>query len=500
MGDVFFSQTPSFIDAIGVRNIGRIPMLYGPFATRIDNLDVRNGSLFQIQLSASVSITGIKPGITSREIELINDSVFTMTLANMSSFSLPGNQIACDTGADLPVAAGKSVRLFYDDTNNVWATIAPHSGDSGGGGGPATKLIETGGPTTLDIAAIPDGFLFKRSGTTVIGIDPTTLGGTDVNAFHHGGDSFGVLTIFGTNDDFPIRFIQNGQVQGNWFHETLYVGDTVATPYNASHPEQLQIQREINDSVRMIVINPLAGTSATAEVDFVRDDGHTGSIGITSSAYADVGFFADDGLLMVSGGGSSEMAFKFDGDGTTQQQFTWGFRDGPNNGVALNLLHKAGSGRYQLHNFNGPPVYDDMVVFGISGNALGTFDLINQSDGSAAGFNFYTESDSHHYAQWIALATSATDFEPTLIHNAHNIDVNGFGNGLNIQTSSPHRITFRTNMVTRYQIDGDGKMGWNGVTTVSQPTVTGSRGGNAALASLLTAVASLGLIVDGSSA
>jgi hypothetical protein len=42
-------------------------------------------------------------------------------------------------------------------------------------------------------------------------------------------------------------------------------------------------------------------------------------------------------------------------------------------------------------------------------------------------------------------------------------------------------------------------IGFLGAGAVVRPTVTGSRGGNAALASALTALASLGLIVDSSS-
>lgn len=50
-------------------------------------------------------------------------------------------------------------------------------------------------------------------------------------------------------------------------------------------------------------------------------------------------------------------------------------------------------------------------------------------------------------------------------------------------------------------LDGDGDtVGFHGATPVTQQTVTGSRGGNAALASLLTALDALGLIVDGSEA
>lgn len=52
-----------------------------------------------------------------------------------------------------------------------------------------------------------------------------------------------------------------------------------------------------------------------------------------------------------------------------------------------------------------------------------------------------------------------------------------------------------------HTIDGSGnKLGFHGAASVAQQTVTGSRGGNAALASLLTKLATLGLIVDGSSA
>ena len=49
-------------------------------------------------------------------------------------------------------------------------------------------------------------------------------------------------------------------------------------------------------------------------------------------------------------------------------------------------------------------------------------------------------------------------------------------------------------------IAGVGNLGFNGSTPIAKPTVTGSRGGNAALASLLTALANYGLITDSSSA
>jgi hypothetical protein len=42
----------------------------------------------------------------------------------------------------------------------------------------------------------------------------------------------------------------------------------------------------------------------------------------------------------------------------------------------------------------------------------------------------------------------------------------------------------------------NGQVGFNNTPPISKPTVTGSKGGNAALASLITALANYGLITD----
>ena len=54
-------------------------------------------------------------------------------------------------------------------------------------------------------------------------------------------------------------------------------------------------------------------------------------------------------------------------------------------------------------------------------------------------------------------------------------------------------------LVRLQQLSVLGNVGFYTKTPIAQPTVTGSRGGNAALASLLTALANLGLIVNSSS-
>ena len=58
---------------------------------------------------------------------------------------------------------------------------------------------------------------------------------------------------------------------------------------------------------------------------------------------------------------------------------------------------------------------------------------------------------------------------------------------------------FVVNAQDRFVITGTG-LGFNGTAPVAKPTVTGAKGGNAAVASLLTALASYGLITDSSTA
>lgn len=68
-----------------------------------------------------------------------------------------------------------------------------------------------------------------------------------------------------------------------------------------------------------------------------------------------------------------------------------------------------------------------------------------------------------------------------------------------VKTDGAYGGTSSTNVAVRLKADVNG-LGFFGVTPVARPTVTGSRASGAALQSLLTALASLGLIIDGSTA
>ena len=78
--------------------------------------------------------------------------------------------------------------------------------------------------------------------------------------------------------------------------------------------------------------------------------------------------------------------------------------------------------------------------------------------------------------------------------------VNGMGVAGSMAFSNTSNGTFPLILTPAGHAVFGGNVGFNGTTAIAKPTITGSRGGNAALASLLTALASYGLITDSTTA
>jgi len=93
--------------------------------------------------------------------------------------------------------------------------------------------------------------------------------------------------------------------------------------------------------------------------------------------------------------------------------------------------------------------------------------------------------------------SEAPDVTRFYIRNNGNVTINGgLAVGENVDPGDNN-----LKVVGNVEIDGDlnhdgSNVGFYGTAPVAKPTVTGSKGGNAALASLITALAGLGLIVD----
>jgi hypothetical protein len=97
----------------------------------------------------------------------------------------------------------------------------------------------------------------------------------------------------------------------------------------------------------------------------------------------------------------------------------------------------------------------------------------NTGGGAGSGVQIEFDDRSSQYAQIQALFDSPSSRSGTL----------------------RFRVLASDAMTERLSLDGNG-IGFFGASPVARPTVSGSRGGNAALASLVTALSSLGLITD----
>jgi hypothetical protein len=114
---------------------------------------------------------------------------------------------------------------------------------------------------------------------------------------------------------------------------------------------------------------------------------------------------------------------------------------------------------------------------------------IRGQDGQRSQFQLNTGAN----ARWTVLRTNQSEAGSDA---GSNFQINRFSDaGAFLGTPiTINRATGKTDILESLEVTGD--LGFYGTPPISKPTVTGSRGGNAALASLLTELANLGLITD----
>lgn len=194
-----------------------------------------------------------------------------------------------------------------------------------------------------------------------------------------------------------------------------------------------------------------------------------------------------DGISGVGAGGSLSLQFN---NGTTTGAHSWKLPASA--GTSLSILTSANA------------VIMDIGAAGLVGigvtaaNALGTFH-VRSASGSTSPLVVDTSSSAASVPSVMLKANSST----TASQNVASFDA--------VWATSTHasrkgRVVLSVYDATaarealRLESDGAAALvGFYGASAVAKQTVTGSRGGNAALASLLTALASLGLITDSSS-
>lgn len=142
-----------------------------------------------------------------------------------------------------------------------------------------------------------------------------------------------------------------------------------------------------------------------------------------------------------------------------------------------------GSGNFEVLRLGGTGLFKVANDFSVAGASTFT--------GAAtftAGATFST----------LTATTTVTAGTDLVVAAGNRLRLNGGANGHGIRWSSPNvELLAGASFAAGF---GTNTVGFNGTTPVAKPTVTGSRGGNAALASLLTALDSMGLITNSSTA
>lgn len=346
---------------------------------------------------------------------------------------------------------------------------------------PATKIRETGGPTVLALDDIPDGFLLQRDGTTVIGVDPSGLDG-GVGGWTPGSGYVGLTTAT----------------------DKLLVGATaIMSSLEAPYDSMWRFTKDSSGKNLMFMVdNQSADNDSYANISAVNDIG---------SGVA----------LFAAGTGTSDSSAGFGPGDHGLYSTTVTDTDPP---AGAGMLFHAGvlDFRWQTYPALGP-VQVVMKLTNLGDLLIGSttpFDagncklyikkdsaaityatVSNKTDGALSRVQHVLETAGPHYTELMMTPPSWAGgmYEPDLEAGLTALRSDGTG-GIALIASAVAPIKFKTHgNNTRFQIDGDGSIGVFGHATQGQPTVTGSRGGNAALASLLTALAGFGWIVDSSS-
>lgn len=150
---------------------------------------------------------------------------------------------------------------------------------------------------------------------------------------------------------------------------------------------------------------------------------------------------------------------------------------GRNNTTSSGLINFPGSGELTTSGGGSLSLNTSTIKYGISGSTTSIQPANNTTNGATGDQTIF----------------SAMDCTGTTSTGGDLIVASGTG------TTANGSVKINSGSTTRIQANGTG-LGFFNATPIAKPTVTGAKGGNAALASLLTQLVSLGLITDSSTA
>ena len=189
-GNVVFSASPTFTGTVSGASVtwtGKEALQLGTDYTTVgtqSDVAINTTSAVRYAGASAATFYGIAAGASGQILVVHNSSTATLTLANQSvSDATAASRIITGTGADLPVTAGSSVILQYDNAASRWRVI----------GGSAAQWVASGaniyysaGNVAIGTSAISGALnvngtvtatTFSGSGASLTGIGTSALGG-----------------------------------------------------------------------------------------------------------------------------------------------------------------------------------------------------------------------------------------------------------------------------------------------------------------------------------
>lgn len=449
----------------GIRNGGLLTLRSGTGATSAGNVLIQRGSA--TVLSALVTDTTVGESTLSQlslgasaSLTLAGTAVMTWGAATIQMLQSPG---VLEFG--ISVATPKWRQAVATAGGVTGAAMLLNAQDASGNGSSGGALTVRAGDATGGSGTRNGGALTLRSGTGATAQGALTI---------IGGSGAGGVAMYGRNaaNSADVLLMYWDAPSGR-----LVVGDSSALStayfYLQSNLMQLRVGTNSILDVTPSVIRPMISTLSWDQVVSTPTISQVVSTGGTATGNAFTINAQDcSGTTAVTAGAMTLRAGDATGGGGTRNGGALTLRSGTGATADGDLTVKRGS-----KNVLAATATSGLTV--TIGSANGPVII---SAGGAIDYSVYmiTNSTTRH-----KFSLDSVDFDDQQVGSMGTTNLDLMFQGVQF-------------MRMRREI-GVSKMSFFGATAVAKPTVTGSRGGNAALASALSALASLGLLTDSSS-
>lgn len=475
--------------------------------------------IFSDKVNSLQVIDSTKDGAgTIRPISIQMGGVEMVRIATNGDVHIAGKLTVIGPIDPPSVSLSGGTALFFDSADGSTAPI------SAAGHARIRYVNPTGWEQSLN------GGAYTAFGTSGPGIDTT--------AWHNTLDTFGAAKKIGTVDDFPFAIYSHSLNVGTFYDPR---GSGTISPFSGQ--VFLSDLTTPGDQIYWLKnMDATPGADSSCELQFSSDvatlqiftlnsnnPARSPGPGIFDMAPNEASIFAYNNPLNIVTGLDHPIQFILNGARMAYMDTT-GFQPQVDASIALTTLGTAALRWNSVHAFYG--ILDALTVgtFGTTATAEGEIQA-----GISGGWRWFVRDDGSNIINEFSGMAGRDTYIPLIgkggAGTAHSLTLQFINSDVKttyltfpesgyvkdaVAEAGFFSIVGYTGIGVRVNINGTDNSGWSidssgkmtiyaaeigiyGHATVAQQTVTGSRGGNAALADLLTKLANTGLIVDGTS-